>query len=217
MLSETGRRLRQSISTVNLAIKYTDIILNTNNVISDSVPTQNFKMIAVVCLNIASKYDTLDLNTPFISELQRASGVYMPYNAMVAYERECLNVLNWSLKLVTIHHFIDIIKQQGFILSTDTRDKGGDIQTDLDQVLRKSTILVDYFSDLVTKDEQFLNFKPSHVASACVLATRACLSIDQPWSDQIAELLVYEKDDIYAVYQLIEQQYGYLIEAAETI
>ena len=217
MLNETGRRLRQSQSTVNLAIRYTDIILNTDNVISQSVPYQSFKIIAVVCLNIASKFDTLDLNTPFISELQRASGVYIPYSAMVAYEREWLSILNWNLNLATCHHFVDVIKQHGFIWSDDTQKKGQSIEMDLGQALRKANILADYFSDLVTKDARWLKFKPSHLAWACILATRSWLHIDQPWSDSVAEMLVYEKDNIFDIYKLIEENYGYLMEAAESI
>ena len=217
MIMEAGRKLRQSQSIVHLAIKYMDIILNTNNVIQNSVPSESFKVIAMVWLNIASKFDALDLNTPYISELQRATGVYVPYPTLVAYERECLKILDWNLKLVTIYHFIEVIKNQGFILNNDTRNKGECIENDLDQVLRKSAILLDYFSDLVTKDELFLKFKPSHVAAAWVLITRVCLNIDKPWSDTISEILVYEKDDIHQAYMLIEQQYGYLIEAAENI
>jgi len=35
LLLDTGKRLRQTESTINLAITYTDIILNTNNIISE--------------------------------------------------------------------------------------------------------------------------------------------------------------------------------------
>jgi hypothetical protein len=97
-LFETGKRLRQTQSTVFLAISYMDIILNTMNNISLSVPKASYKLISIVCLNIASKFDALDLNTPLVNELQRASGCRIPYPVLIGYEAECLKILNWNLK-----------------------------------------------------------------------------------------------------------------------
>lgn len=97
-LFEIGKRLRQTQSTVFLAISYMDIILNTVNNISQSVPKTSYKLISLVWLNIASKFDALDLNTPLVNELQRASGCRIPYSVLVGYEAECLKILNWNLK-----------------------------------------------------------------------------------------------------------------------
>jgi len=171
----------------------------------------------LVCLNIASKFDALDLNIPFISELQRASGTSIPYNLLKEYERECLKILGWNLKLVTIYHFIDVIKQQGFIFTNDTRDHGESIEDDLCQILEKGRVLIDYFCSLVINDDHFLRYKPSITSAAIVLVTRVCLNIDKPWSDTLSEMLVYDKDDIYQAYLAIEERYGYLIEVAESI
>ena len=98
LLFETGKKLRQTQSTVYLAISYMDIILNTANNLSYSLPSSSFKVISVVCLNIASKFDSLDMNTPYISELQRASSWFIPYESLLKYEAECLKILNWNLK-----------------------------------------------------------------------------------------------------------------------
>lgn len=98
MIFSTGKKLRQTQSTAYLAISYMDIILNTVNLISQTLPPHSFKMIAVVWLNIASKFDALDLNTPIINELQRASGCSIVYTALLKYEAEVLQILNWNLK-----------------------------------------------------------------------------------------------------------------------
>jgi len=104
LLFSTGKKLRQTESTVFLAIRYLDIILNTRNFISESAPTSCYKLLALVCFNIASKFDALDLNTPLIGELQRASGCSISYNALLQYESECLKLLNWNLNQVTLYH-----------------------------------------------------------------------------------------------------------------
>lgn len=215
MLMEAGRRLRQTESTVHLAVRYTDIVLNTDNKISRQILVESYKSIAQVCLNIASKFDALDLNSPFLSELQRACGVYVPYDDMVSYEREILKILKWDLKLVTIYHFVDVIKQQGFIFSSDKYTNKKEIENDLDQTVQKGNILIDYFCDLATKDYEFMQFKPSEVAAACLMASRVCLKVQRPWSAHVEEMLVYQKDEIYPAYLMIEDKYGYLIEAAE--
>jgi hypothetical protein len=73
LLFETGKRLRQTQSTCFLAVSYMDLILNSQNLISELVDRKSFKVIALVCLNIASKFDALDLNTPLLNELMSAS------------------------------------------------------------------------------------------------------------------------------------------------
>mmetsp|Transcript_929 Transcript_929/g.889 ORF Transcript_929/g.889 Transcript_929/m.889 type:complete len:246 (+) Transcript_929:257-994(+) len=216
-LFDIGKRLRQTESTVYLAVGYMDIILNSDNAISKASGREHFKLIAVVCLNIASKFDALDLNTPLVNELQRASGVHISFHGLVEYERECLKILNWQLKNVTLFHCTDVIKHQGLLMSNDTRNSGRSIEEDFGQIAERARILLDYFADLILKDIEFLRFKPSIQASACLLATRMCLNIDKPWNNAIAEMLLYDKEDIQPAYLLFEQKYGFLIEVAESV
>lgn len=216
MLFEIGKKLRQTTSTVFLSIKYMDIILSTVNYISQTVPPSSYKLISLVCLNIASKFDALDLNTPLIHELQRASGCSIPYSALVQYEAECLKLLNWNLKHITLFHWIDVLKHQGIIFSNDTKWGGTSIDVDLTQSVSKAPILLDYFTDMLVRDSEFLKFKPSIQAAACVIATRMCLNIDQPISNALSEMLLYSQEDIVDAFELLNKNYGYLIDAAES-
>ena len=195
-LFETGKRLRQTESTVYLAISYMDAILNTSNHISKSISSNRYKFISIVCLNIASKFDALDLNTPLPSELLRASGCSFSYQELISFEREWLKILNWNLKCVTLINWIDIIKHQGFIFSNDTREGGISIEVDKEQTLTKARILILYFADLITKDMEFLKFKPSVQAASCVLATRMCINLDKPWSSVLAEALWWDNIEL---------------------
>lgn len=188
-LFEAGKRLRQTESTVYLAIFYMDVILNTSNHVSKSMQPNRYKFIAIVCLNIASKFDALDLNTPLPNELLRASGWSFSYHELIFFEKEWLKILNWNLKAVTLINCIDIIRHQGFIFSNDTRDRGISVEVDTELILAKARILILYFADLIVKDIEFLRFKPSVQAASCVLATRMCLNLDKPWSSVLSETL----------------------------
>jgi hypothetical protein len=196
MLFDTGKKLRQTISTVYLAISYMDIILNTVNLISQTLPPHSYKVIAVVCLNVASKFDALDLNTPIINELQRASGCWIVYAALLKYEAEVLVILNWNLNNVTLFHVLDAIKQQGIIFSDDTKNNGESIENDLDDSLNKAISLLDYFKDVMIKDVQWSIFKPSLQAAAWIIATRKLLGIDVPFSKTLSHMLLITREEI---------------------
>lgn len=215
LLFTIGRKLRQQESTVYLAIKYLDIILNTDNFMSETAPKEAFKPLALVCLNIASKFDALDLNTPLASELQRASGCSISYNSLLQYEAEWLKLLDWDLKQVTLFHVIDILKYQGVVFSDDTRS-GKPIDEDLQSHLTKVTVLLDYFKDMVIREPAFMEFKPTLQAAVCVLATRMCLNIDQPMSNTLSEVLLYTSEDLSDAFKLLDEKFGYLIDAAES-
>ena len=203
VLFEAGKRLRQTESTVYLAISYLDVILNTSNYMSKSISSSRYKFIAIVCLNIASKFDALDLNTPLPNELLRASGWSFSYQELIFFEKEWLKILNWNLKAVTLINWIDIIRHQGFIFSSDTRDGGINIEVDLEQLLAKARILILYFADLIVKDIEFLRFKPSVQAASWVLATRMCLNLDKPWSSVLSETLWWDNLELLQTSNII--------------
>ncbi|CAI2366193.1 unnamed protein product [Moneuplotes crassus] len=196
LLFSTGKKLRQTRSTVYLAIKYMDIILNTSNEISQIAFKSSFKVIAVVCLNIAAKFDSLDLNAPYPSELQRASGCGIPYDSMIHYEREICKILNWNLKLGTLYHTIEALTHQGIIFSDDTRDQGYSIEEDLQEILFKANNLLEYFMDYITKEAECSHFRSTHQAAACILAVRKLLNLDNPFSTTLSEMLMFTEDEI---------------------
>ena len=188
--------MRQTQSTVHLAIRYLDIILCTENAISQVLPYQNFKAVATVCLNIASKFDALNLGNPLISELQRATGCYIPYETLINYEGECWKILNWDLKLVTLFHVLEAVGQQGIIFSDDTRNGGKSIEMDLDVTTYKAKSLLDYFTDFMTKEESCVIYKPTQQAIAWIVAVRKLLGIDNPFSSTLSEMLLCTKNEI---------------------
>jgi hypothetical protein len=217
MLFETGKRLRQTQSTVFLAISYMDEILNSKNFISDSVEIKSFKTISLVCLNIASKLDAPNLNTPIISELHRASGWYINYSVLVAFEREWLKILDWNLNRTTLYHWMHNARNLGFLYPSDSKVGGGSIDQDLDSTLYRGRLLIDYFTDILIKDSDFIKFKSSLLAAAWMCAIRMWLNIEVPWNSDISESLMYSKTDINPPLSLIQEKYGYLIETAGNI
>lgn len=237
MLFETGRKLRQTVSTIYLAIQYMDIIINTSwgqnsalsqpksgvldpsslKIVSSTIPQESHRFIALICLNIASKFDALDLNTPLLGELQRASGCPIPYFALIGYESECLKILNWNLKRVTLFHWVENLKNQGFVLSDDTLSCGQNVDTDTDEIVTKANQLIKYFSEIILKDTEFLKFKPSVQAATCAYLSRVCLGIKQPWSSSLTEMLLYDYSDIQEAYDLFCEKYQFLVDSATDI
>lgn len=54
----------------------------------------------------------------------------------------------------------------GFLYPSDTKVGGGTIDHDLDSTLYRGRLLIDYFTDILIRDSDFIKFKSSLIAAA---------------------------------------------------
>jgi hypothetical protein len=91
-LFDMGKKLRQSLETIYLAIYYLDWVTYDYEVLEE-----NFDLFSVCCLLLASKYDELDLSIPMIIDLLRCSKFPLSYDCVKQCEGIILKMLNWNL------------------------------------------------------------------------------------------------------------------------
>lgn len=165
------KRLRQREYTQYLAIHYMDCILST----CGSIGSKSFTLIALSSLMLAAKFDELDINIPFIMEMQRASGFKIGYDQFVFYEAELLLYLNWDLMKITPHHFLNALLNTGVVCTDDSLSDAKPIQEDLEMVTHTVQLAARHFAELVLKDYDFLRYKPSIIANSCIMAARVAV------------------------------------------
>lgn len=104
-----------SNSVIHLAITYLDIVLSVTR-----LQKPQFKLVALSCLSIASKFDELDQNIPLAREFIRYSGLKLRYKDIIQIESLVLkNYLNWDLNVLTVFHFAECLISMGIVFADD--------------------------------------------------------------------------------------------------
>ena len=77
-----GRKLNQSLSTLHLTVKLIDRVFSV--CANDEIKEQSYDLIANGCLLLASKFEELDMNIPFIVDIQIANKFKITYHQVKA-------------------------------------------------------------------------------------------------------------------------------------
>jgi len=127
-------------SVIHLAITYIDIILSTIE-----IPHSEYKLLAIGCLSIASKFDEDDPNLPLAHEFIKFSSLKISRKDFIKSESKILQkYLQWDLNVTTVFHFSECLLSMGIIFENDSM-KGNPVTEKQYKYMRKRVM---FFVDL---------------------------------------------------------------------
>jgi len=154
---------------------------------------------AVTALFLASKYDELDRNIPYIKEFGKVSSrAKYSYSEVTKCEEKFLNLLNWDLISLCPKYFLSAILANGIIFKDDIIDKFAQRASPelLKEKQTQSKKFAEFFMDIVFQSLELQKYKFSIQAVSAVVATRKVLNIKPLWSENIQKFTKYEYEDI---------------------
>jgi len=207
-LREVTMRLQLSKGIFHISIAYMDYVLSKHD-----FPKVRLPLIALTCLVIAAKYDELDKNIPPLSDYLRVSITKLP-TARVEDIKECevvlLRILAWNLRIITPLTFVETLLTQGVVHSTDqvNDEKSPAMQTVM-SVTRHALNFVEsalnsiFLISTHTIDYELLQYNPSVIGIACIMAARNSAKITPVWSKHLEFISSIEYDQAKECYEAL--------------
>ena len=199
----------QRKTTLHLALQYLIIVLSKAD-----FPKPRLGLVAATCLLLASKYDELDNNVPLfedvLSTVQESKHLKQfdrkfTHSDLEECEAFILKLLDWNLMQLTPFQALSELLALGVTFKNDRRQvlyddaqlsssrrrsKAPKVRTEnvtLDDA-RSFRELAIYFADLSSLVYRTQEFKPTVVASACVLAARKKFKMQPLWNEALRDL-----------------------------
>lgn len=117
-----GDQFKQKNLTIHIAVGYLERCFQLGLFKDLQSKEIQQKTLALACLEIASKYDELDDNIPFVKELIRKSspGSIGTYRECIKAETQILRAFNWNLMMTVPQCFLEALFAQGIAFASDT-------------------------------------------------------------------------------------------------
>ncbi|XP_046899280.1 cyclin-J-like protein isoform X2 [Hypomesus transpacificus] len=160
---------------------------------------------ALSCLLLACKFEEKEERIPRLNQLNslgfmQSQAVVLTRADLLRLELQLLDSLGWNLCLPTAAHFVDYYLKGA--LGDGDRHRGRALAS-VDRTrnfLDKYTL---YFLEVSLQDHFFLQFGPSHVASASIAASRMCLDISPHWTTLLHTLTGYSNGQLTACVEMM--------------
>eukprot|EP00743_Colponemidia_sp_Colp-15_P012918 GILK01014848.1.p1 GENE.GILK01014848.1~~GILK01014848.1.p1 ORF type:complete len:288 (-),score=33.84 GILK01014848.1:116-868(-) len=199
-MSEVGEEFELTDCTVHVAVSLLDRVLH-QAVISRT----RLQLVAMCCLVIAAKFEETESKVPSVKALQQCSNNAFSIELINQMEVYLLNVLEWQVKSVTSMHFISFFIGQGVVFTSDTcEDSPTGPGEKLVKYVRK---YAEFFASICLQDYSFQRFRPSLLASACIVAARRAIRITPLFNAQLEKLFGYRLSQIEGCLQEIVNCY----------
>lgn len=129
-----------SRKTVHLSVYILDSFMDNHNIYPERL-----KLVALVCLLVASKFEERECKVPKIADLNTVIKNQYPHNDFYSLELMVLTFMNWNLTVPTTATFIE--RYVGYVVHCSEVDEGpGNPDSDL---IFKATTLVFEFLNMV--------------------------------------------------------------------
>ncbi|KAG8240445.1 hypothetical protein J437_LFUL003159, partial [Ladona fulva] len=196
---KVAEELKLRNCTFHLAVYVLDIFMDNHE-----IATPQLKLLAIVCLLLAAKFEELDSNVPKISSLQSKLESNYEATDFITIEIVILNFLDWNLAYPTVAHFIECFGNfvvqtsdlkyfqgnfRGSACNQDSICKLKQLKSDADDIIQD-------FMGIVIQDIGYMSFQPSLIAAAVIFLTRFMLSLQPEWTSTLAEVTKWSIPDI---------------------
>lgn len=173
--------------TVHLAIYILDIFMDNFN-----IDLERLHLVALICLQVASKYEERDVRIPKISQLN--SVVNNRYKTSDFHDLEVmmLSFLDWNLNLPTAAHFAEYYS----LFAVSRRDWDTSEYISYETFWQEVQRAIKDYLDLSLLDVNMMQFLPSLVACSCILLARQQLRLAFKWTDELQLVTKYRCDDL---------------------
>lgn len=173
-LVEVGEEYKLQTETLHLAVNYIDRFLSYM-----AVQRSKLQLVGAACMFIAAKYE--EIYPPDVSEFVYITDDTYTKRQVLRMEHLVLKVLEFELSSPTTFLFLNKI------LEMEPLDRS---------TKEKLSALSAYLAELSLVDgENFMKYKPSHVAAACVALARHTLELEA-WSTVLQEKSGFQLDDL---------------------
>ena len=153
----------------------------------------SLELSAIGCVFIASKFDELDNNIPFLKDFIKAAKFMFKYDEIIQEEKRLCEKFDWQLLVVSPLHFVYSLLSMGVVFEDDKyKNEKGELREMDQEQLKKMRKGTEFFSDLSAKDYELLQFKPSVVAAATILASRRVNRIHPQRNPRLSHLFGFD-------------------------
>ncbi|XP_055498926.1 cyclin-J-like protein isoform X2 [Leucoraja erinacea] len=174
LLAILSNRFQLCPTARHLAVYLLDLFMDHYD-----VAAKQLYVIALSCLLLASKFEEKEDRVPKLEQLNSLgfmSSLHLVLNKrdLLQMELLLLETFNWNLCMPTAAHFID------YYLSGSVHESDLHNGWPLTSVAKTKAFMekyAHYFLEVSLQDHNFLSFRPSLVAAACITASRICLHI----------------------------------------
>lgn len=92
----------------------------------------SLELTAIGCVFVASKFDELDNNIPFLKDFIKAAKFMFKYDEIIQEEKRLCELFNWQLLVLSPLHFVYSLLSMGVIFDDDKykNDKGESLPID---------------------------------------------------------------------------------------
>jgi len=163
----------------------------------------------VTALFLASKYDELDKNIPFIKEFGHVSSrAKYSYREITKCEAMFLDLLNWDLVSLWPKYFMSAILSFGIFWDSDKIDKRRkSCFYSQKEKVKKLNKFAEFFMDIAFQSLELQEFKFSIQASAAIIAARKIQSIKPLWSQKLEKFTKYKFCEVKEWYEKLYAKY----------
>jgi len=168
------------ITTAHAAIAYLDRLQPDEN-----CERQEWQMIAVACILIASKYNESEQDVPPLNVFEEIIHQSIPNETMLTYELWVLRRISWQLNARTPAAFLTSFISAGLFFEDDVASQKFASQAELEDSFAKEAMRL---ASVCLSDTQYKGFRSSDVASAIVFKLRKRFQFQRYWRAELVEM-----------------------------
>ncbi|CAI2361253.1 unnamed protein product [Moneuplotes crassus] len=181
---QVGDRLKQRALTMQIAVNYLDRLFMMGKL---DLVKKDKHLWAVTALLLASKYDELDQNIPYIKEFGKVSSkAKYTYSEVIKCETEFLNLLKWDLISICPSYFLSVILHLCNSESSNTTVKSQKVSPPLSfEKMKQLNKFSEFFMDIAFQSLELQKYQFSVQAVSAVTSARKVLGLKPLWSKDI--------------------------------
>ncbi|CAI2363042.1 unnamed protein product [Moneuplotes crassus] len=203
---QIGDRLSQRTLTMQIAVNYLDRLFEIGHL---ELIKKDKHLWAVTALLLASKYDELDQNIPYIQEFGKVSSrAKYTYEEVTKCEAKFLDLLKWDLISICPSYFLSVLlylcdpanakpvekaKKMGLTMSKDK--------------LKQMNKFSEFFMDIAYQSLELQKYKFSIQAIASLIAARKILGIKPMWDKSLESFTKYQYKDCRDCFEKLFSKY----------
>lgn len=178
----------------------------------DSI-NQDKHLWGLTALFLASKYDEIDKNIPYIPDFSKISSrTKYSWDDVTKTEHQFLNLIHWDLVVICPVYFISVFIEFGVIFEDDEVNESSfkvynanknvdpNSKSTLESKIKSVKKFAEFFVDIAFQSLDIQQYKYSIQALASVIAARKTFNIEPTWNDKYTAISGYTFSDIEECY-----------------
>lgn len=126
-------------TTVHLSVYILDMFMDNHNIYPERL-----KLVALVCLLLAAKFEELECNVPKIADFNNVIKNQYPYNDFFSLELMILTFMDWNLTIPTAANFVE--HYVGYVVQNSDYDEN---KHDNDLVFKATNLVFEFLNNVL--------------------------------------------------------------------